>query len=99
MGVKQEYTAHITTIIAVITVAIVRFEVLAALNTKITIFWDITPYSPLNVNRRFGGTYRLHLQGRKISQTLLVTCFHAGFLPGLFFDPEDEGDMFLRNVC
>jgi hypothetical protein len=33
---------------------------------KSTIFWDITPCSPLNVNRRFGGTYRLHLQGRRI---------------------------------
>jgi hypothetical protein len=35
---------------------------------KCTIFWDITPCSPLKVNRRFGGTYRLHLQGRKISR-------------------------------
>jgi hypothetical protein len=24
--------------------------------------------------------------------------FHAGFLLGFFFDPEDEGDVFLRNV-
>jgi hypothetical protein len=30
-----------------------------------TIFWDIMPCSPLTVNRRFGGTYCLHLQGRK----------------------------------
>jgi hypothetical protein len=29
---------------------------------------------------------------------LLATCFHAGFLLGLFFDPEDGSDMFLRNV-
>jgi hypothetical protein len=29
------------------------------------IFWDITPCSPLSFNRRFGGTYRLHLQGRR----------------------------------
>jgi hypothetical protein len=35
---------------------------------KNTIFWDITPRSPLKVNRRFGGTYRLHLQGRRISR-------------------------------
>jgi hypothetical protein len=25
--------------------------------------------------------------------------FIAGFLLGLFFDPEEGGDMFLRNVC
>jgi hypothetical protein len=29
---------------------------------------------------------------------VLATCFHAGFLLNLFFDPEDGGDMFLRNV-
>jgi hypothetical protein len=23
---------------------------------------------------------------------------HVGFLLGLFFDPEDEGNLFLRNV-
>jgi hypothetical protein len=27
-----------------------------------------------------------------------ATYFHAGFLLGLFFDPEHGGDMFLRNV-
>jgi hypothetical protein len=27
-----------------------------------------------------------------------ATCFHAGFLLEVFFDPEDGGDMFLRNV-
>jgi hypothetical protein len=30
-----------------------------------SIFWDITPCSPLSVNRRCGGIYRLHLQGRR----------------------------------
>jgi hypothetical protein len=29
---------------------------------------------------------------------LLATCFLAGFLLGSFIDPEDGGDMFLRNV-
>jgi hypothetical protein len=38
---------------------LVGFEVLTAMVMK-----DITPYSPLKVNRRFGGTYPLHLQGR-----------------------------------
>jgi hypothetical protein len=28
----------------------------------------------------------------------LPNCFHAGILLGLFFGPEDGGDMFLRNV-
>jgi hypothetical protein len=31
---------------------------------KSTTFCDITPCSPLKVNIRFGGTYRLHLQGQ-----------------------------------
>jgi hypothetical protein len=32
-------------------------------------------------------------------RTLLATCFHAGIFFGLFFDLENGGDMFLRNVC
>jgi hypothetical protein len=32
---------------------------------KSTIFWDMTPCSPFSVNRRFGGTYHLHLQSRR----------------------------------
>jgi hypothetical protein len=33
-----------------------------------------------------------------IKTAVFYTCFHAGFLLGLFFDPEDGGDMILRNV-
>jgi hypothetical protein len=29
---------------------------------------------------------------------LLSICFHAGFLLGLFFNPEDGGNIFFRNV-
>jgi hypothetical protein len=32
-----------------------------------SIFWDIMPCSPLEVNRRFGGTCHVHFQGRRIS--------------------------------
>jgi hypothetical protein len=35
---------------------------------------------------------------RRVGRCKLVTCFHAGFLLGLFFDPQDGGDMFLRKV-
>jgi hypothetical protein len=30
-----------------------------------------------------------------IKMALLATCFHAGFLLGIFLDPEDGGNMFL----
>jgi hypothetical protein len=33
-----------------------------------------------------------------LTAALLATSFHAGFLLGLFFDPEDKGYIFLRNV-
>jgi hypothetical protein len=52
----------------------------------ISIFWDITPCSPLKIKGRFGGTRCLHLQARIISQ--------AGFFLGLLVDPEDGGDIF-----
>jgi hypothetical protein len=29
---------------------------------------------------------------------MFAICLHAGFLHGLLFDPEEGGDMFLRNV-
>jgi hypothetical protein len=31
------------------------------------VFWDVTPFKSC-VNRRFGGTYHLHLQDRKIRE-------------------------------
>jgi hypothetical protein len=40
---------------------------LANMTMKNAVFWDVAPCSPF-VNRRFGGTYRLHLQGRKICE-------------------------------
>jgi hypothetical protein len=49
-------------------IIIMGYEVLTPVVMKRTIFWDITPCSLLKVSRRFGGPYRLHLQGRKISR-------------------------------
>jgi hypothetical protein len=74
---------------------------------KSIIFWDTAPCSRLGVSRRFGGTCRLLLQGRnntfgkktsKKAGAKLSTCLLASLLLGLFFDSEDGGDMFLRNV-
>jgi hypothetical protein len=39
-----------------------------------TIFWDIATCSPLKLNRRFGGTYRLHLQLCLPPAFTLVSC-------------------------
>jgi hypothetical protein len=85
---------------------LLEFEILTTLLMKSFIFWDITPCCPLKVNRRFGEKFHLHLQGQRISRArnhreswaLLTTCFHTVFLFGLFCDPEDGGDMFLRNI-
>jgi hypothetical protein len=33
----------------------------------------------------------------KSMHNLLDTCFQTGFLPSIFLDPEDGGDIFLRN--
>jgi hypothetical protein len=57
------------------------FEAPTAVIMKGSIFCDITTCSPLKVYRRFGGLNPLH----------------DGFLLGLFFDPADRGNMFLRN--
>jgi hypothetical protein len=76
----------------------IEFEVLTAMVMKSSIFWDITPCSPLKVNC-FRETCHLQLQGWRISQArdqhatvfLLVFCVS-------FFSPEERGDMFLQNV-
>jgi hypothetical protein len=47
---------------------IVRFEVFTAVTMKNAIFWDVVPCRSRELNRRLGGTYRLHFQGRKIRE-------------------------------
>jgi hypothetical protein len=43
----------------------VGFKVFREVVMKSIKLWDMTPYSPLSVNRRFGGTYLLSLQGQR----------------------------------
>jgi hypothetical protein len=57
--------------------------VLAAVVMKGSIFWDITPRSPLKVNRCFGGTFRLHFQGPGIKKPA-----HTTFLLGYSSTPK-----------
>jgi hypothetical protein len=42
----------------------VRFEVFTAVTRKNAVFWNVAPCRYC-INRRFGGTYGLHLQGRR----------------------------------
>jgi hypothetical protein len=44
------------------------FSVLNKELMKSIFFWDMMPGSAVSGYRRFGGTYRLHLQGRRIVQ-------------------------------
>jgi hypothetical protein len=79
------------------------FEVLTAVVMKSSIFWDIKPCSPLKFNRRFGGTYRLHLQGQKISrarnqrESRLQNGTHRG--RGGAAEQSVQGKMVLWTVC
>jgi hypothetical protein len=51
-------------IIIISTFIYVGLEVFVAENLKNAIFWDVAPFGFI-INRRFGGTCRLHLQGRR----------------------------------
>jgi hypothetical protein len=42
---------------------VVRFQVFAATNMKVTVFWDVAPCSLIEVHRGFRGTCCLHHQG------------------------------------
>jgi hypothetical protein len=58
-----------------------------------SIFWDITPCSPLKFNRYFRGIFYLHLQVRRKTQARIQR--EAGSKQ---IEPEDGGDMSLLNV-
>jgi hypothetical protein len=78
----------------------IGFEVLTAAVMKSTIFWDITPCSSLKVNRRFGATYASVFRAKELAE--LETSVKEGGKQSsaeqsLYFDPEDGGDVFLRN--
>jgi hypothetical protein len=67
------------------------------------VFWDVALCRSFELNRCFGRTYRLHLQGRKIRERgtsrlqSAATCSHWLLARGFFY-PQDGDDTFLRNV-
>jgi hypothetical protein len=76
---------------------------------KSIMLWDTTPCGPLEVGGRFGricvSIFRVKYDEQdtnvkssgKPERPLLATCFHFGIFLGLF-DPEDGGDIILRNA-
>jgi hypothetical protein len=59
----------------------------------------LAPLSSVEVHRRFVGSYRLHLSGRRISRTENhQQAGSACFLHLVGFLHEDGGDTFIRNV-
>jgi hypothetical protein len=62
-------------------------------NIIILIFWDITPWSLLKVDGRFRGTFRIHLQDRRIRRAKMQRETGSKHMV-----PEDEGDILLLNV-
>jgi hypothetical protein len=78
-------------------------QILCILKSEVLTGVVIKLCNPLKIDQSFGGTCRLHLKGRRISQTRnqheagkkqgsLSTCLF------LFFEQEDGSDMFFRNV-
>jgi hypothetical protein len=63
----KKYSGHEKSDLKVMINVYVRYEVFTAVTMKNAVFWDVAPYRSC-VNIRFGGTYRLHLQGRKIRE-------------------------------
>jgi hypothetical protein len=49
----------------------VGFEVLAAVSTKMAVFWVVVPCSLVEVYRRFGGPCCLHHQGATTQKTAI----------------------------
>jgi hypothetical protein len=55
----------------------VGFEVFTAVTMKNAIFWGVAPCRCGRLNRLFGGSYCLHLQGRKIRERRISVSSHT----------------------
>jgi hypothetical protein len=90
MQVQGEFIDHATNTSFQI---LSKSEVRTSVFINSSVFWYTTLCSPLKVNRHYGETRCLHLQcGRSWYLP------HSDFLLDLFFNSEDEGNMFIRNI-
>jgi hypothetical protein len=46
-------------------------EFLILVTVKSTIFWDVMQYEPVEVRRRFEGSYCIRLHGRVLNKTII----------------------------
>jgi hypothetical protein len=66
---------------------------------KSSVFWDVTPCSPLKVNHRFGRICRLQPRGRRVIQTISLLPASPRFIASLILLPwRWRCDMFLWKV-
>jgi hypothetical protein len=68
-----------------------RFKVLTAARMRSRVFWDVTPCSHVEVDRRFGRVYGLHHQGALITEAVRAseTSFRFNVTTRLYI-PEDS---------
>jgi hypothetical protein len=70
----------------------VKFEVFTAVTMKNAVFWDVTPCKSC-VNRRFGGTYRLHLQGGSLGGPLSLSSIPSVWTERWVFVSASHGNL------
>jgi hypothetical protein len=82
---------------------VLELRIIISVLTESSVAWGTTPCRLLKVSQCFGGTCHFHLQGSQISQArnkheaghnrLCLLLVNAGFLLGLFVNPEDGDHM------
>jgi hypothetical protein len=84
---------------------ILEFQAVSAVVMNRSVFWDTTPCGSLKVYRRFGETFRLYLQSRRISlvrnqseSRWQISAFKLDFCLTYSSTLNMETDIFLRNV-
>jgi hypothetical protein len=68
---------------------------------KNSIFWDITPSSPLKANQHFGGTFLLHFQGEERcivqAESKFVVSKHGLTSNGLYGVISQKMELFITS--